>query len=174
MPGTIIFYHPSRLPVQNGRGCRAHTVRFVPDCSLGYNASMRAGPTEESAKTVILYVTCGSEEEAETIARSLCEERLIACANIYASRSIYIWKGNLTGEKEHVLFCKTTAAKAIAAEKRVRELHSYDVPCIITLAPERVNYAYEAWVAVSVSGGASAVMSKGTTESAANIGAPEE
>src|SRR5207248_8535321 len=42
---------------------------------------------------VLIYCPCGSEEEAVRIARELLDRRLIACANIHESRSLYFWKG---------------------------------------------------------------------------------
>lgn len=100
----------------------------------------------------LLYVPCGSEEEATTIARTLLQERLIACANIYRSRSLYMWKGALSDEEEHVLFCKTAPSRVRAVERRVRELHSYEVPCILQMQPAHVNHDYAAWVAGEVLG----------------------
>src|SRR5207245_1722187 len=94
----------------------------------------------------LIYVPCGSEEDAARIARQLLNERLIACANIYASRSLYNWKGDLADETEHVLICKTANSRAKAAVKRIEQLHTYEIPCIIRLRPEQVNRAYAAWV----------------------------
>ena len=100
---------------------------------------------------VMLYVPCGSEEEAVRLAHTLIEERLVACANIHRTRSLYFWKGEMADEVEHVLICKTTPARALAAETRVRQVHSYEVPCIARLQPASVNYDYAAWVAGEVS-----------------------
>jgi periplasmic divalent cation tolerance protein len=42
---------------------------------------------------VVIFVTAGSEAEAETIAKALVEERLVACVNILSPiRSLYHWK----------------------------------------------------------------------------------
>jgi len=55
---------------------------------------MRSGLSTGSG-IVLIYCPCGSEEEAARIARTLVEQRLIACANIREMRSIYFWKGEL-------------------------------------------------------------------------------
>lgn len=102
-------------------------------------------------KVVIMYVPCGTESEAARIAAILIEEHLIACANIYASRSIYKWEGELADETEYVMWAKTTSARSAAATRRSEELHSYNIPCILTLAPDSVNLAYESWVRATVS-----------------------
>ena len=108
----------------------------------------------DHSNIVLVYVPCGSAEEVATLGRHLLEERLIACANIYQSRSLYVWKGELADEEEHVLVCKKTAPKVQAAERRVEQLHHYDVPCIIRIEPARSNPAYAAWVTGEVSGSA--------------------
>jgi len=107
---------------------------------------------EETHDLVILYVPCGSEEEAAAMARELLSERLIACGNIYPSRSLYMWKGELADATEYVLFAKTTGARANEATLRINDLHSYDVPCVLTIMPSAVNNVYYEWVAAQVSG----------------------
>lgn len=98
----------------------------------------------------IIYVPCGSEEEARALSLALLERRLVACANIYPSRSIYRWKGGVADEVEHVLFAKTTAARAHEAAAAAEELHTYEIPCVLVLEPESANASYAAWVAGEV------------------------
>jgi periplasmic divalent cation tolerance protein len=102
-------------------------------------------------QVVIMYVPCGGDEEAATIARALLREGLIACANIYASRSLYRWQGEVADETEYVLFAKTTASQADTAARLVEQLHSYDIPAIVTIRADSVNDAYAAWVAGELS-----------------------
>ena len=95
---------------------------------------------------VMLYVPCGSEDAAISLARSLIEKRLIACANVYDSRSLYRWEGKIADEREQVLICKTARSRAAAAEREIKEAHSYDIPCIIRIEPASVNHEYVKWV----------------------------
>jgi periplasmic divalent cation tolerance protein len=45
---------------------------------------------------VTVYAVFGSAAEAQSIARTVVEERLAACANILAPcRSIYRWQGSI-------------------------------------------------------------------------------
>ncbi|MEA2574208.1 MAG: periplasmic divalent cation tolerance protein [Chloroflexia bacterium] len=76
----------------------------------------------------------------------LLEARLIACANVYASRSLYKWNGELADEQEMVMLCKTLASSAEAATALIKQLHSYSVPCIIQTVPARSNAEYYQWV----------------------------
>jgi periplasmic divalent cation tolerance protein len=98
----------------------------------------------------VLYIPCGSEDDALRLAHALLERGLIACANVYASRSTYRWKGEAVDEVEHVLFAKTTADLAGQAARTAEELHTYDIPCVLVLAPESANAAYANWVAGEV------------------------
>ena len=95
---------------------------------------------------VLLYVPCGSEDEALRIGRALIEQKLIACANIYPSRSLYRWKGEIADEREHLLLCKTAQSRAEAARHAIGQMHSYDLPCVIRIEPDGVNHEYHKWV----------------------------
>ena len=94
---------------------------------------------------MLLYITASGAKEAEKISRALLDEKLIACADFFESNSIYNWKGKRVKGKEFVIFAKTTEAKAAQAEKKVKEIHSYEIPCIIKI-PVKANKEYEEWV----------------------------
>jgi periplasmic divalent cation tolerance protein len=94
----------------------------------------------------MLYVPCGSEDEAIRLARGLIEKRLIACANVYESRSLYRWEGKIADGREHVLICKTARSRAEAAQREIKQAHSYDIPCVIQIDPASVNHEYVKWV----------------------------
>ena len=102
----------------------------------------------------LIYVPCGSEEEAVAICSALLERSLVACGNIIASRSLYRWEGQQSDEVEHILICKTVPALADQVEAAVKELHSYTLPCILRFVPALVNDDYAAWVEQSVAAAA--------------------
>lgn len=79
----------------------------------------------------VVYITARDLDEAKRISRVLVEERLAACVNVFPITSIYHWDG-LQEEKEAALIVKTTTKNVKKVENRVKELHSYDVPCIIS------------------------------------------
>jgi len=96
---------------------------------------------------IIILVTTGSEAEAEKIARTLVEERLIACANILSPvRSIYRWEGKVQDDHEWLLIIKTQQVHFAAVEARVRSLHSYQVPEVIALSVVDGSERYLGWV----------------------------
>jgi periplasmic divalent cation tolerance protein len=98
-------------------------------------------------ESIVVLVTCGSEEEATKIANSLVEERIAACVSIISPvRSIYRWEGKIWDEKEWVLIIKTQKKRFEDLEKKVKSLHSYSVPEIIGLPIVEGNPAYLKWL----------------------------
>ena len=95
---------------------------------------------------LLFYITCKDFEEASNIAQKLVEEKLIASANVYPNiSSYYYWKGAMHQSNECTIFAKTIEAKEKQVEKRVKELHSYEIPCIISFKTESINKEYEKW-----------------------------
>lgn len=96
----------------------------------------------------LIYVTTDGPDEARAIGRALVEARLAACANILdPMTSIFHWEGKVQEGQETVLIAKTTATSVDALTAKVRELHSYDCPCIVALPIEGGNPAFLEWVA---------------------------
>lgn len=96
---------------------------------------------------ISLYVTVPTKEAAEKIARTLVEEHLAACVNIIAGvRSIYRWHGAVEAATELALIAKTRRALYGRAEKRVKELHSHEVPCIVAWPVESGLPAFLDWI----------------------------
>ncbi len=97
---------------------------------------------------MIVFVTCGSEEEALSISRALVEEQLAACVNLISPvRSIYRWEGKIWDEKEWLLIIKTQRIRFDELEKKVKSLHSYSVPEIIALPIIAGSSSYLDWLA---------------------------
>lgn len=93
-----------------------------------------------------IYITTKDEEEARKIGKTLVEEKLAACVNIHPIKSIYRWGGGIEEEEETALLVKTKAELADEVIERVKELHSYEVPCIVSLPIEKGNPAYLEWI----------------------------
>ncbi len=93
------------------------------------------------------YMTAGSREEGLKIGRALVEERLAACANLLdGMTSIYRWQGAIQEDAEVVLIAKTRTELVPRLVERVRALHSYDVPCVVTLPISDGNPAFLEWI----------------------------
>ena len=95
----------------------------------------------------LIYVTAPSREEAEKIAETVVTERLAACANILDGvLSVFHWKGQLCREHEAVLFLKTAEEREDELVARIRQLHSYECPCITVLPVESGDQAFLQWI----------------------------
>ena len=96
---------------------------------------------------VIVLVTCETREQAERIAEAVVSDKLAACVNVVGGvRSCYVWEGKLTWSEEVLLVMKTNREGFERLEKRVRELHSYEVPEIVGVKVEVGFEKYLDWV----------------------------
>lgn len=111
------------------------------------------------ASAVIAYVTASSREEALAIGRAIVKERLAACANVLdGMTSVYHWQGAIEESAEAVLILKTRPDLAEPLIERVKELHSYDCPCVIVWPITAGNPAYLQWIATEAGPGPDVVV----------------
>ena len=84
-------------------------------------------------QTVMMaYITAPNRDEALRLATMLVEERLAACANVNdGMTSLYWWQGAVQQEREVGIVVKTRANLVETLKRRVCELHSYTVPCVV-------------------------------------------
>jgi periplasmic divalent cation tolerance protein len=95
----------------------------------------------------VVLVTCANEEQGASIARSLVGERLAACVNLVAGiRSIYRWRDKLEDDRETLLLVKTRTQLLARVERRVRELHTYQVPELVVLPVSKGSGRYMDWL----------------------------
>ena len=100
---------------------------------------------------VTVYAIFADIEEAKRIGRAVVDERLAACVNILEPiHSIYRWEGEVHSADEAAALFKTSRAAADALIARIAELHSYELPCIVTWPIDKLTAAYAAWVENSV------------------------
>ena len=74
---------------------------------------------------VLILCTVATPAEAETIARTLIQERLAACVQISAIDSWYRWQGEVEHAPEQRLQIKTIAALVAQVEARINALHNH-------------------------------------------------
>lgn len=91
--------------------------------------------------------TCPDETTARDLARSLVEERLVACVNVVPGlTSVYRWEGAIETASECLLILKTQAERLDTLASRLAELHPYDVPEFLAFPAERGSTPYLNWV----------------------------
>jgi len=96
---------------------------------------------------IIVLITAGSPDEASMIARTLVDERLVACVNLLSGvRSIFVWEGKTQEASETLMICKSRMPMMDRIVARVRSLHSYSVPEILALPVVAGLPDYLRWV----------------------------
>jgi len=98
-------------------------------------------------KTNLVYITAAGRKEAESIGRDLVSGRLAAGANIIDNiRSIYWWEGKIRDHEEAIVVVKTRESLVPELIERVKSIHSYDCPCIVSLPIIDGNRPFIDWI----------------------------
>lgn len=107
--------------------------------------------TGGSPMHIVIFITAGGREEAVRIAKALVEERLAACVNIIEDAcSIFRWEGKVTEAKELLLIVKSVDNLLDSLIERVKELHSYTTPEIISFKIVGGSKEYLDWMVSNV------------------------
>jgi periplasmic divalent cation tolerance protein len=101
---------------------------------------------------MVVFSTAPHNGLAIKIAKAMVKERLAACCNIVPIRSIYAWKGRVCDEREALCVFKTRASLYKRLEKRIREMHTYEVPEIVAFDIEAGYKDYLGWILESTQG----------------------
>jgi periplasmic divalent cation tolerance protein len=95
----------------------------------------------------VVLVTVPDAEAALALARQVVEDRLAACGNVIPGvKSVYRWAGEVQEDAEALVLFKTTEEALPELEKRVMELHSYDVPEFLALPVIHGHAPYVRWL----------------------------
>ena len=96
---------------------------------------------------LLVFSTFPDLDKARQTGTMLVDSQLAACVNLCPPiESIYRWKGTIETSTEVLAIFKTTVQAYPAFEKRLTELHPYEVPEIIALPAEKAAEAYACWV----------------------------
>ena len=102
-------------------------------------------------KVNLVYMTAEDKAEAQKIGSVLIESKLAACVNIIDNmNSMYVWEGKVQDDNEAILIAKTTEARLPQLIEKVKSLHSYDCPCILSIPVSGGNTAFINWIADEV------------------------
>jgi len=104
------------------------------------------------SQAILVLCSCASSEEAEKIALKILEEKLAACVQINPGvTSYYRWKEKLERSEEVQISIKTTQEKWNALETRIKSLHSYELPEILSMRLDQLSSPYSDWLFDSIS-----------------------
>ena len=96
---------------------------------------------------VLAFSTFPDAETARRIVRELVDLRLVACGNVLPQiHSIYRWQGKIESADETLAVFKLPSNRYAEFEARLRALHPYDVPEIISAGIDRGLPEYLRWI----------------------------
>ena len=107
---------------------------------------MSSKRTKENQSIVVL-TTCGDWESASRLANELVAARLAACVQIdQPVVSVYRWENKVETAQEYRLVIKSTRSQEKSLFEKIVELHSYEVPQVISLPVQNGTDAYLSWL----------------------------
>ena len=98
-------------------------------------------------KSILVLSTFPASIPVKDIAEILVNEKLAACINIIPEvQSVFRWKDKVDNAPENILIIKTTLNLYDILERRIKELHPYELPEIIAVPIEKGLTEYLDWV----------------------------
>lgn len=98
----------------------------------------------------LVWVTHPSLEDAKSLAHTLVDQKYCACVNLIPRmQSVYAWQGKVESSQEVVMVCKTIPENVPKLMEKIKALHPYDVPCIVSLVVDQGLPAYLDWICQS-------------------------
>ena len=98
-----------------------------------------------NSKIVIIETTVSSNKDAKKLANTLLDQKLIACANITKTQSVYNWKNKKYDETEFLVSIKTSKDKKQIAIQSIKKIHPYELPMIVVKEIETTK-EYQEWI----------------------------
>jgi len=94
-----------------------------------------------------ILTTVDKKEDADAIAQLLVDEGLAACVQVAGPvQSTYRWKGTVETTEEWQCFIKTEQRHYDLLEKRIKEIHPYELPEIISMPIQNGSREYLEWL----------------------------
>lgn len=93
-----------------------------------------------------LILACRDEAEASAIARALLDQKLIACSRQIATKSQFIWKGEVEKADDVILVMESREDLFDEIEKIITKLHSYDTPVLTATPITKISKKAQKWL----------------------------
>ena len=112
--------------------------RAMPDGSF---------PSAASPLAALVTTTLPTEADAGRIAETVVTERLAACAQVQGPiQSTFRWQGQVDHSTEWYLHCKTSLPCVTELMTRLKSLHPYEVPEIVSTPIVAGYQPYLSWI----------------------------
>jgi periplasmic divalent cation tolerance protein len=95
---------------------------------------------------IIVTVSYPDHDIACEQAKQLIEKKLIACAQLTPTESIYLWKNQLENSNEVIMHAKTVQALWQSILETVKATHPYELPEIIATPIIEIDKSYLLWM----------------------------
>lgn len=95
---------------------------------------------------IAIFTTTDNLKEARKLAKTLVEQKLVACTQISDIESFYNWENNVQNDQEFRIMFKTTKNKYKDVEREILKIHSYDLPAIYAVDVDELYKPYGDWL----------------------------
>lgn len=93
-----------------------------------------------------LVITTCSPQDERAIVDALLSSHLAACVSSFPVTSTYVWKGRAEQDEEIMLLIKTKRERYGDVERKIKEVHPYEVPEILCVELADGHDAYFKWI----------------------------
>lgn len=93
----------------------------------------------------VLFLTCANEKEADKIANTLLEKKLIVCAKKTPVSSSFLWKGKIKSSNEILLIMDSVVENFEKINNEVKKLHSYKTFVLTSLLVDKTTKEVKDW-----------------------------
>lgn len=105
----------------------------------------------QETDALLVLTTIPLDLDADAFSGALLAARLAACVSVFPPMvSTYRWQGQVESAGERQVVIKTTRPRLEALERRISELHPYDVPELLVLSVSGGGASYLAWLSAAV------------------------
>ena len=103
-----------------------------------------------NTKSILVLSTFPETASVKSVAETLVNEKLAACVNVIPGvQSIFRWQDKIDNANENILIIKTKDSLYDELEVRIKELHQYELPEIISVPIDKGLNKYLDWISES-------------------------
>jgi periplasmic divalent cation tolerance protein len=95
---------------------------------------------------IFVLTSVQTQAQAQSLSSALVREGWVACAQFHAIQSTYVWQEALVQEEEFRLLFKSTTELMPELERRMKELHPYELPAFVAFEPSACSEPFLNWV----------------------------